>query len=86
MAKRYPLVFGVVGYLVVIWYYFSFALVPSGLVGDLLQVTCFSCFHITALKLWRIFVFELAPPNTLVYAAIGFAAGKVIQKLRRVST
>ncbi len=89
MAKRSALVFGVVGYLVAIWYYtVAFAPLTWNFGRELLWFGCLSCLNITALPSarLRIALFELGPLNALIYAAIGFGVGKVAQKLRRVST
>jgi hypothetical protein len=85
MTKWGGLLFGIVGYLVAIWYYsVGFAPLSSG-AAELLRYSCLSCVNITALQgdRLRLAFLILGPINAALYAAAGFLIGKLLVAVRQ---
>lgn len=85
MVKRWVVYSGAAGYLLVIWYNaWTFAPLTWDLAANVLYHSCPMCADEMGAPWWNIALVR-APINGLHYAAVGFLAGKVLQKLKRVS-
>jgi hypothetical protein len=86
MAKWCAPFFGVIGYLVVIWYYSNaFAPLTWDTARTLLGYMCLSCVSISSLhsSTLRIAFLILGPINAAIYSLVGFVFGKLLLTLNR---
>ena len=84
MPRRWAVILGVLGYILVIWMYSgAFNLFGWEFGRDLLWYTCISCVSVTALSVGRLTLafLLLAPINAFAYAVAGFLLGKLFQYL-----
>jgi len=82
--RLYALVFGAVGYALVVWASLGFAPLPVE-VALILQFSCLICFNVNGTHTGRVLTaFELfGPINALVYAVVGFLIGKLMLRIRK---
>lgn len=87
MAKKCALMFGIVGYLIVVWFNVA-SFRPLGEESTFVNVLLGLCPGCVAIDLvgggipWRATLVFYGPIQGLLYACIGFLLGKVVQELR----
>lgn len=85
MARKWALVFGVVGYLLVLWrYVWFFAPVNSVRVAGYLEATCPVCYHVTAMRpgLTVMALTWFGPINALLFAIVAYLIARTIDRSR----
>ena len=86
MPRRCAFIFGLLGFLLATWaYWIDFWPMTCDACRTLLWVACLGCVNIFALHHARVGlgVLVFAPLNALIYAAVGFLAGKLVAALKR---
>jgi hypothetical protein len=80
MVKRCAILFGVLGYLLVVWFYI---VSPNEHTLRILSFACPACPIIeTVGPTSLVYLVVFAPMNALIYAGAGFLLGKLILTLR----
>jgi hypothetical protein len=83
MAKWCALIFGMAGYLLVVWYY---VVSPYNHTLRTLSFVCPACPIVeTVGPTWPIYLLLFGPANAAMYAAAGFAVGKLLSTKSHVA-
>ena len=80
MLKRCAILLGILGYVLVVWFYI---VNPNGHTLSILSFVCPTCPIIETIgRTWPVYLLIFAPINAVMYAAIGFLLGKLLIILR----